>query len=71
MKLLADNFTVDRIWSQDNSAHDIVCPIKWPARSPGISKVNSFLDAGMLELIFFKPDLYLFNIEIVIGYSLG
>ena len=59
MKLLADNFTVDRIWAQDNSAHTIVCPIKWPPRSPGNSKSNSNLEAGTLELIFSRPDLKL------------
>ena len=45
MKLLVDNFTVDRIWAQDNSAHTIVCPIKWPPRSPGNSKLDLFIMA--------------------------
>ena len=42
-QFLVDTFSLDRVWSRDNSAHDIRFIIKWPANSPDLRLVGCFL----------------------------
>ena len=58
-QLLMENFGADRVWSRDNSAHQIRFRIKWPASSPDLRLVSftiqdknySILRSGILYIV--------------------